>query len=216
MTLIVACGLRREAAIVRKACPDASVIVGGGDGERLERELTRQAASCPGLILSFGLAGALSPNLRSGDLVIDGDPATVGQLRRAPPHAVAGPITGSGAIVVTAAAKQALRATTGAVAVDMETHIARRVAERHGLAFGVVRAISDAADETLPPAALVGMRSDGGIAIGAVLASILRNPAQLRVLIRTGIHAERAFRTLSVAAGALSALDQITRRAGPV
>lgn len=215
MTLIVACGLGREAAIVRKACPDASVIVGGGDGERLEREIERQADSGPGLILSFGLAGALSPDLRPGDLVIDGDPATVGQLRRAFPHAVAGPIAGSGAIVAAAGAKQALRITTGAVAVDMETHVVRRIAERHSLAFGAVRAISDTADETLPPAALVGMRPDGGIALGAVLVSLLRNPAQLPALLRTGIHAERAFAALSAAAGALSALDQITRRAGP-
>ena len=82
------------------------------------------------------------------------------------------------------------------IAVDMETHIAARVAERHGLPFATLRVISDTASETLPPAALRGMRSDGTMAIGPVLASLLRHPAQLPALIRTGWNAERAFRAL--------------------
>ena len=81
-------------------------------------------------------------------------------------------------------------------AVDMETHIVARVAERHGLPFATLRVISDTAGETLPPAALCGMRSDGTMAIGPVLASLLRHPAQLPALIRTGWNAERAFRAL--------------------
>jgi len=83
-----------------------------------------------------------------------------------------------------------------AVAVDMESHIAARVAERHGLPFATLRVISDTAGETLPPAALCGMRPDGTMAIGPVLASLLRQPAQLPALVRTGWNAERAFRAL--------------------
>ena len=82
------------------------------------------------------------------------------------------------------------------LAVDMETHIVARVAERHGLPFATLRVISDTAGETLPPAALCGMRSDGTMAIGPVLASLLRQPAQLPALVRTGWNAERAFRAL--------------------
>lgn len=215
MTLIVACGLGREAAIARRIGHDVSAIVGGGDSERLKRALDRQARSSPALILSFGLAGALSPDLRPGDLVIDGDAATARWLARALPHAIAGPVSGSDSIAVTPAAKQSLRGATSAAAVDMETHIARRVAERHRLPFGAVRAISDAAGDALPPAALVGMRPDGRIAIGAVMISLLRQPAQLPALICTGVHAERAFRTLSAAAGALAASGELMPRAGP-
>jgi hypothetical protein len=88
----------------------------------------------------------------------------------------------------------------------MESHIAARVAARHGLPFAALRVISDAADTTLPPAALAGMRPDGGIAIGAVLASLVQNPAQLPALIRTARDAEKAFRTLGRVHDALRGL----------
>ena len=46
----------------------------------------------------------------------------------------------------------------------------------------------------LPPAALVGMKPDGGMDLPAVLRSLLANPGQLPALIRTGLEAERGFR----------------------
>ena len=105
-------------------------------------------------------------------------------------------IVGSDTIIATAAEKQALHTETGALAVDMESHIAACVAARHNLPFAIIRVISDSATEALPPAALVGMKPDGGMALGAVLAALARNPAQLPALIRTGIHAGRAFSEL--------------------
>ena len=81
-------------------------------------------------------------------------------------------------------------------AVDMESHVAARVAEHHGLPYATLRVISDRASESLPPAALCGMRPDGTMAMGPVLASLLRQPAQLPALVRTGWNAERAFRAL--------------------
>ncbi|MDR4306209.1 hypothetical protein IHQ68_06205 [Chelatococcus sambhunathii] len=105
-------------------------------------------------------------------------------------------MVGVDGIVATAAEKAALRARTGAAAVDMESHIAERVARRHGLPFAVVRAVSDDARRSLPPAALVGMRPDGGVDLGAVLRSLAKDPAQLPALIATGRDAEKAFRAL--------------------
>ncbi len=78
----------------------------------------------------------------------------------------------------------------------MEGKIAARVAARHELPFATVRAISDRADHPLPPAALVGMRPDGSMAIGAVMASLARQPGQLPALVRTAWEAERGFRAL--------------------
>jgi adenosylhomocysteine nucleosidase len=107
-----------------------------------------------------------------------------------------GTITGSDHPLATAEMKGALFTETGALAVDMESHIAARVAKRHGLPFAALRVISDTADTTLPPAALAGMRPDGGIALGAIVASLVQNPAQLSALIRTARDAEKAFRAL--------------------
>jgi hypothetical protein len=193
VTLIVACGLKREARLIHRAGGDVFAIVGGGDSARLEAELETRAKRHPGLILSCGIAGALAPSLRPGDIVIDGDPAVVAHLLKALPHATIGKVIGSDHMIATAAAKQTLARSKSAVAADMETHVAIAVAQRRALPFGAIRVVSDGADDNLPPAALVGMRPDGGMALGAVLASLARAPRQLPALIRTGRQADRAF-----------------------
>lgn len=201
MTILIATGLRREARLM--AGPGVTVIAGGGDAARLERELDALARSAS-FILSSGLAGALDPSLKVGDVVIateiSADPQRGRGFSRllvgAVPGSHTGRIIGSDVPLATAADKAALLAQTGALAVDMESHVAARVAERHGLPFAVLRVISDMADTTLPAAALAGMRPDGGIAIGAILASLARSPGQIPALIRTGRDAEKAFRVL--------------------
>jgi len=126
-----------------------------------------------------------------------------GHLRAALPDALVGRIVGSDAIAAAAADKRALARRTGGVAVDMESHVAARVAARHGLPFGAIRVISDRLEDDLPPAALVGMRPDGGMALDAVLASLARRPGQLPALIRTGRQADRAFAGLKAAMAAV-------------
>ncbi len=113
------------------------------------------------------------------------------------PGAVVGRIHADGSMVVTAQQKEELHFSTRACACDMESHIAARVAERHGLPFAVARVISDAADRTLPRAAQVAMAPDGSIRIGAVLLAILRRPWQLPALIGVAMDADRAMRHLA-------------------
>ena len=195
MTFVVACGLKREAKLIARG-GDVLTVVGGGNSARLERELDDMANMFPGVIVSSGLGGALDPALNPGDIVIDGDPRFVARVRSVLPEAIAGKVAGVDAIVATVAGKRALREATGAIACDMESHIAERVARKRGRPFGVIRVISDGAETTLPLAALLGMRSDGGIALGAVLFSLARDPRQLPALLRTGWQADRAFREL--------------------
>ncbi|MET3825755.1 hypothetical protein ABIC16_001448 [Sphingomonas sp. PvP055] len=231
MSVLVACGLVREAAILTR--PGFVVVAGGGDSARLERELEAAVVGAS-LVLSCGVAGALDPALRAGDVVVGtlaptsfpGEgrgpveeqkslsrgaslqpPPLLGpSLRRGSalvewllqtlPDAHRGTFLGVDSIIGSVAKKTALHAVTGAIAVDMESHIAARVAARHDLPFAIVRTISDSADHALPPAALVGMKPDGGVALGAILASLARNPAQLPALVRTGRDAGAAFEAL--------------------
>jgi adenosylhomocysteine nucleosidase len=78
----------------------------------------------------------------------------------------------------------------------MESHIAAKMAARHDLPFAVARVVSDAADRSLPKAAQVGMATDGGMDIGAVLKALARDPRQLPALVRVGGEAETAFKAL--------------------
>lgn len=192
------------------AGPGVTVIAGGGDGSRLEREL-EVASRDATLILSSGLAGGLDPQLVVGDIVLDGPGMLVEQLRAALPKARVGPVLGSDVPIGSIEAKAEAR-RSGAVAADMESHIARRVAARHGLPCLVARVISDGANRSLPPAAVAGMRSGGGIAIGTVFASLALRPGQLAALIRTARDARTALRTLGclydvLRSGGISGLD---------
>jgi nucleoside phosphorylase len=205
VTLVVACGLKREESIIDRPGRDVFVVVGGGDAARLDAELDDMAEMFPGIVMSSGLAGALDPTLRPGDVVIDGDHDLVARLMAALPYARIGAIVGSDTIVATEAGKRALASRTGAIAVDMETHVAARVAARKDLPFVAVRVISDDAGSTFPPAALVGMKPDGGMALGAVLRSLAREPRQLSALLRTGNQAGRAFKSLDRAFAAIIA-----------
>jgi adenosylhomocysteine nucleosidase len=198
VTLLIATGLLREARILAR--PGVIVIAGGGDSERLEAALEAAAPGASAL-LSIGLAGALAPHLKPGNWVISDT-----RFQSALPGATVGKVAGSNAIAATALEKRTLAASTGAVAVDMESHIAARVAARRGLPFAVLRVISDSAGQDLPHAAQVGMNPDGSMAIGAVLRSLAGNLSQFPALITTAVNAERAFRSLSRGYNALARL----------
>jgi hopanoid-associated phosphorylase len=201
--ILVATGLKREARIL--AGPDARVIAGGGDSARLERELEAAAPDAEAII-SMGLCGALADELRPGDWVVASEVViaprkflpeeswTAALAKRL--NARVGAILASGAILADAAAKREAHQAAGAIAVDMESHVAATVAARHGLPFAVARVVSDAAERSLPKAAQAGMAADGSMDIGAVLRALAADPRQLPALIRVGREAETAFRAL--------------------
>jgi adenosylhomocysteine nucleosidase len=195
--ILAVTGLRRERRIL--VGPGVEVVLGGDD-------VDRHAAGKQGII-SIGIAGALAPELQPGAWVV-ADAVHAGEatlptdrdwtmrLLTRLPAARRGVLLGADTIAATASVKAGLHGATGAIAIDMESHIAARAARRHGLPFVAARVISDAAHRSLPPAARIGMRADGGIDLPAVLRSLLMAPWQLPALIRTGLEAETAFRVL--------------------
>jgi len=87
------------------------------------------------------------------------------------------------------AEKRELHRTTGAVAVDMESHVVARIAAAHRLAFAAVRVIVDPAHRAIPPAALLGMAADGRADFSAVLRDVIARPSQLSPLARIAVDA---------------------------
>lgn len=210
MAVLAVTGLAREAKIVGVA--DVVAVAGGGDAKVLAAKLDALHGDITGVI-SIGLGGALSPHLKEGDVVIadqvfhDGRLGSGSETWRCDngwrvrlaarlPHAHQGPLAGSDSIVPDAETKAALYLKNGALAVDMESHVAARFAAARGLPLAALRVISDGARHALPPAALVAMKPDGGIAIGRVLGSLLRHPLQVPALIRTARTSNRAFAEL--------------------
>jgi hopanoid-associated phosphorylase len=204
VTIIAVTGLAKEAKIVGVA--DVVAVAGGGDSDGLAKKLDALHGDLRGVI-SIGLAGALSPHLKMGDAVI-ADQIITGlenwdcheswrvRLLSRLPHAHQGQIFGSDVIIEKAETKSGLYDTTGALAVDMESQVAARFAAKRNLPLAALRVISDDASHVLPPAALVAMKPDGGIALSRVLGSLLRRPLQVPALVRTARASNKAFAEL--------------------
>ncbi len=131
------------------------------------------------------------------------DPDLEARLAASLPGAVRGRVWGGDVIIDTAAAKARLHRDSGAVIVDLESAAVAAAAAEAGLPFGVLRAVADPAAHGLPPAALVGLDSEGRPAVGPVLRALARSPGQLPALIRLGRQSGAAMAALLAAAGAL-------------
>lgn len=205
MTVLAVTGLAREARIARRA--RLTPVISGTDTDLLTARLEEAIAKGANGIVSFGIAGALAPLLKIGDVVVathvvhgeeryPTDPQWTGIIRSRLPRAVPGVIAGHEQIVSHVDGKRRLLSLTGAYAVDMESHIAARLAKRHGIPFVAIRTISDAANRGLPPAAQLPLKPSGRIRLGKVLASVASEPSQIPDLMRTGREAGRALRAL--------------------
>jgi len=202
--MIVVVGMAFEARI---AAGLGVPIICGGDGRNLATSLARaMAAGCGGLI-SFGVAGGLTSDLKAGTCVIgsailDGetqsptDARWAQRLMRIIPDAVHGPIAGVRKPVAHSAAKAALYRETGAIAVDMESHVVARAAVQHGVPLAAIRVVVDPVERTIPRSALAGTRSDGTIDPLAVVRSLMRRPRDLAGLVRMSLDARAARATL--------------------
>jgi len=203
-TILAVVGLAKEARIARRA--GLKPVIGAGDSHLLAERL-EAAAEGATAVVSFGIAGALAPLLGTGDVVI-GTHVVAGRehytcdaawsqiLRGKLAASRSAIIVGVDEVASHIGMKKALFRYTGAHAVDMESHVAARFAERRGLPFVVLRVICDGSQRTLPPAALEPLKPSGKPRLFAVLKSVAREPSQIPELIQAGNEAGRAFRVL--------------------
>jgi hopanoid-associated phosphorylase len=177
--------------------------VSGGNATHLAGRIECAIAQGGRAVMSFGTAGGLGEELKPGTCLIGSEVVYAGELYRADAGwtrrlarlaqaATVERVAGVDRAVSNPADKRALQAATGAAAADMESHCVAAVASRYGLPFAVVRVIADPVSRKLPPAALAGMRSDGGADIGACLRSLVRDPSQLPTLASLAVDTARA------------------------
>lgn len=179
---------------------------------RLVEGLTRP------LVVSAGVCGGLAPNLAVGDLVLPdrvigpagevfdlGASSAARAIAAAMPSAWRGSLVTTWEVVGTVRGKAALRAETGAVAVDMESAGILAAAAAAGCPSVVVRAVSDVAGRALA-ADLVGLvAADGRLRLGRAVALALRRPASVPQALALGRDTGRALAAVSRALGALAA-----------
>ena len=201
--LAVVAALRQELApLGRQAHPNLALIETGAGtqnaGRHLRSWLDRQRARA---VLGIGFAGALSPSLQVGDLVVAREVRGAGGERLATNASplisaaermqVEGLAVRFGTIITAhqianeARAKRSLAVALSADeigCVDMESSAIARVCAERRIPFFFVRCITDLLDEDLPLDFNRCRSSDGGISYGKVLTSALLTPRSFKGL----------------------------------
>lgn len=216
LPVLIVTGLAQEARIA--AGLGMSVICSSSNPHHLRSILSGFDHSSIRGIISFGVAGGLDPALRSGDIVVatevvsglsrwqaetrfTGDLVTHADIGRR--QVARGILAGVEEVVVGPHGKAALRAATGAAAVDMESHIAAHYAEDKGLPFAALRVISDPASRALPALAVDALKPCGNIDPWKVMKGIARNPTAIPSLMSTARDFNRAIEGLRGCRGLL-------------
>lgn len=217
-------GLKYEAAIAEDAIRGAPRPTGDdrvtatchGPGQARGRSAALALVDIgANALLSFGIAGGCNPDLPSGtvvlatgirDLSADGTGEVLytnrGWQRRLKSLLLGNVLLEEGTIASVAEpatgadAKRRLYEDGRAAAVDMESAAAARIAMKAGIPFMALRVIVDAADTSLPLAAMAGMTPDGEIRTAPVLRRLLQRPQDIPELIGIGISDARARKSL--------------------
>lgn len=206
-------GLADEARLL--AGTPGFVECGGPGPAGARRAAKRALESGAQALLSFGVAGALDPVLRNGQIVVATEvyrrggppfPCDVGWRNRCvealgvPPR---GAIYGSDTPIGTPLEKQALFEATASVAIDMESHAVAAAAAEAKVPFLAVRAIADTAGERVPARLAACFDETGEPRAFAMLAAFVTHPSEIFLLPA----ARRAYRAALAALARAASAD---------
>lgn len=201
--VLAVCGMAFEARLAGSSGVTTLCGQGATLAARLATAITEE---CRGVI-SYGVAGGLDPQLAPGTIVVPSsvftrrsswrtDAAWSRQLVQRLGNAVRSPLFATDVPLTDSVAKCDCFRRSGAVAVDMESHLAARCAAEAGLPFVALRAIADPARRSVPPSAACAVTPEGSIDLKRVLAGVARRPGEIVALARVGIDAAAARRAL--------------------
>ena len=132
--------------------PQAIVAI-GGIGERFARRAAEIAVenAQPKRLLSAGVVGAISPQLKVGDVGRIREVIDVATGKRYPAQGGGSWVLATSQDVSDATGKHELLTKFGADVVDMEAAAVAQVAKERGLEFASMKSISDDASFVMPP-----------------------------------------------------------------
>src|SRR6185312_3820995 len=208
--ILVVVGLAFEARIAGTSKGAAVCCRRGSEAEAaMARAL--DDPRCRGAI-SFGIAGGLDHRLPAGTHLIASEVVT--QQGAVATHArwsqrlldASGtarhlPVLGADRVIIDPEEKRDLFESTGAVAIDTESHITALMARDRGLPFACLRIVADPAHRRVPKAALAGLHPDGRANPVGVMRELMRRPHDMPALLSIARDTWRARRSL---AGALA------------
>lgn len=220
--ILVVAALSYELKKLNRAADSGLALLETGEGvanaeRQLDAWLERRSALA---VLSIGFAGALSPELQIGDLVVaksvhdaaaEPDPkllASASQIRLNTPVHLGTALT-SDAILWRATEKHALAKSLGADEigfVDMESTAIASVCARRHLPFLIVRSITDLFDEDLPLDFNLCRARDGRVKSTKVMKAALLKPGSFTGLLELRKRSELCAERMALFVGKLTPL----------
>ncbi len=213
----ILCGLKSEAKIADKI-PGVLVGCSAAQPDRARAVVNHLIDQGCRRLISFGLAGATSPDLQAGDLLLgatvmsaagawETDTEWNDRLIQRLDCFMCVPVWGSKRVVSSVEEKSAIYRRAGCLIVDMESHIVAEAAAQARIPFNIVRAVADTADMLLPPAAKVPLLEDGGVDLRGVWKSIINQPSQLIELAKLAHNSFLATRALKHAVAVIAEVE---------
>ena len=221
MTVGVVCGFQAEVDCFWQAVDQVGldrdafkIIASGSSAQRGRQAADRLVQQGCSKLLSFGIAGGLTPKLRVGDVVFSNHvvttldesygkrPATkkVDGLSLGGAKPLQMSVCGVDEIVFNPTDKARLHQHTRAAIADMESHGVARAASAAGVPFFVLRSVSDAVGDHLPEFVAEGVNEDGAANLKPILLALLKNPFRLGALLKLKGNTDRALSALQKAA----------------
>lgn len=186
--VLVCFAVQEEAKSFRHAVkenPGIDIIVTGMGRRNSESAVLRFLEDQkPSLVLTCGFAGALDPKLKIGDVLFDSDSGLDLIDVLCSQGALPGTFHCSHRVAVTAAEKNALRQSTGADAVEMESSVVRDLCRERKILSATIRVISDLATEDLPLDFNALMTADQNLSMIKLLGALIKAPGKVPLLLK--------------------------------
>jgi adenosylhomocysteine nucleosidase len=166
------------------ARPDLEMLLTGIGPGNAEKAIRRAlSAQQPRYVLSCGFAGGLRPDLAAGTVVFAADRETELEPALLKAGAIQARFHCLRRVAATASEKQALRQSTGADAVEMESQIICDVCREHKIPSAVVRVILDTASEDLPLDFNLLMTPNQEMSYARLALALLKSPGKVGTLL---------------------------------
>jgi purine-nucleoside phosphorylase len=180
---LVCFAVKEEAApFLKFAKGDASisVLVTGMGRKNTENSVrTLLSVKKPALVLTCGFAGALNLALEIGTVLFDADPESglIELLQSS--GASPAKLHCSARVATTAAEKTALRQSTRADAVEMESAVIREICREKRIPAATIRVISDTARQDLPLDFNALMTADHNLSFSKLALALIKSPGKI-------------------------------------
>ena len=157
-----------------------------GIGQRNAEASIRHAleGQSPRFVLTCGFAGGLNPELAAGTVIFSADDNSTLATCLLAAGAKPAKFHCAARVAVTAQEKRALRQSTGADVVEMESGVIRAICRERKIPSSTVRVISDAANEDLPLDFNRLMDAGQNLRYGKLALALAKSPGKIGALFK--------------------------------